>query len=400
MMDDLSNISGIASNPGTVGRTVLGRTVMKNSLLLVTALLSLAGCSDEPEPVAAPVADIEAGRAIAEADCAGCHGMDGRGVESDIPNLAAQPVDYLIDALHAYRDGRRRHAALRDLTSEMGEKDIRDIAAYYASLAPLEALDEVPSGPPSDVSYTEGAEVAAVCADCHGDNGDSTEPGVPSLAGQQPAYLIASTVEYVRGDRGHEEKEIMLRSLRQIDIEKMAMYFAAQLPAVRQAPPFGDPVRGEPLSAGCGECHGARGISHDPLVPSLAGQEPNYLVAAITAYRSGERQHEEMITDRTDEQIEDIAAYYAVQAMQPAAGESVAVGELAAKCDRCHGPIGRNLSMPVPSLDGQNRDYLIKGMKAYRGDDRGSSMMHKMSAGYSDEMIEAIAGYYARRPAN
>ncbi len=56
--------------------------------------------------------------------------------------------------------------------------------------------------------------------------------------------------------------------------------------------------------------------------------------------------------------------------------------------------------MPVPSLHGQNRDYLIKVMKAYRGDDRGSSMMHKMSAGYSDEMIEAIAAHYAGRPAN
>jgi cytochrome c553 len=34
-------------------------------------------------------------------------------------------------------------------------------------------------------------------------------------------------------------------------------------------------------------------------------------------------------------------------------------------------------------------------MKEYRGDDRDNSMMHKMSARYSDEMIEALATYYA-----
>jgi cytochrome c553 len=39
-------------------------------------------------------------------------------------------------------------------------------------------------------------------------------------------------------------------------------------------------------------------------------------------------------------------------------------------------------------------------MKAYRDNDRGNSMMHKMSSNYSDEMIEAIATYYASHPAD
>ena len=34
-------------------------------------------------------------------------------------------------------------------------------------------------------------------------------------------------------------------------------------------------------------------------------------------------------------------------------------------------------------------------MKEYRDADRDNSMMHKMSANYSDEMIEALASYYA-----
>jgi len=40
----------------------------------------------------------------------------------------------------------------------------------------------------------------------------------------------------------------------------------------------------------------------------------------------------------------------------------------------------------------------VRVMKEYRDDDRGSSMMHKMSSGYSDELIEQLADWYASQP--
>ncbi len=372
---------------------------MKNILCGVAALMLVVACAKEPEP-SAPVVDIEAGRAIAEADCSGCHGMDGRGETPEIPNLTAQPADYLVEALYAYRDGRRHHAALQDMTSGMSEADIANIAGYYASQPPLETISDEHEGKggadhSKDAAYAEGELVAAVCIDCHGENGVSTTPGIPSLAGQQPVYLIVATQEYKDGSRGHVEKKEMLEGLGQIDIEKMAMYFASQVPPVREAPPFGDPAAGEPLSASCGACHGARGVSYDPMVPSLASQEPNYLMAAIKAYRNHERVHEDMITDKSDQEIEDITAYYTVQKAEAAADQQNTVKELAAKCDRCHSPSVGKRTLVVPSLAGQNRDYLVRAMREYRENDRGSSMMHKMSSGYSDEMIEALATYYA-----
>jgi cytochrome c553 len=368
---------------------------MRKFLFPAAMMLAMAACSEDREP-AAPAADAAAGKSIAEANCAGCHGLDGRGAAGDIPNLAAQPAQYLEEALRAYKEGRRNHAALQDLASGMSGQDIRNIAAYFSALPPVASM-EVPPDPADDSSYQAGAQVALICFDCHGDKGYSTKPGIPSLAGQQPAYLIVSTQEYARGGRGHQEKEAMLQGLEQVDIEKMAMYFASQLPPERQAPPFGDPARGEPLSAACGECHGARGVSGDPLVPSLAGQEPHYLVKAIKAYRSQEREHDDMMADRSDADIEDIAAYYAVQTAVAAASPSMAMQELSAKCDRCHEAASGSMSMVVPSLKGQNRDYLIRVMKAYRDEDRGSSMMHKMSANYSDDTIEGIADWYAGR---
>ena len=74
-----------------------------------------------------------------------------------------------------------------ELISSMSEADIRNIAAWYASLPPVPPAP----APADDLSpYSEGREVAEVCTDCHGDRGISMTAGVPSLAGQQPAYLV------------------------------------------------------------------------------------------------------------------------------------------------------------------------------------------------------------------
>lgn len=370
---------------------------MRNVLLGVVVLL-VAACSDQREPVE-PTVDVAAGRDIAEASCADCHGMDGRGQKEGTPNLAAQPAAYLVDALSAYRDGRRHHEPLQEMTVGMSDADIANIAGYYSSLPPLQVIAGSPPGQAPGSSYEEGQDVAAICMDCHGANGDSNEPGIPSLAGQQPGYLILSTQEYVSGSRGHAEKEAMLKGLKEVDIERMAMYFAAQAPTARVAPPFGDPQRGGPLSAACGDCHGAQGISEDPLIPNLAGQEPTYLVNAIKSYRDRQRQHEDMVVESSDGEIEDIAAYYSVQQTAADDNSQATTRELVAKCDRCHGPVTGKSRVVVPSLNGQNREYLVGVMKAYRDNDRGSSMMHKMSANYSDETIEALASHYANRAA-
>jgi cytochrome c553 len=364
---------------------------MKIILLGAVILTLLAACSKEPES-SEFVFDLAAGETIAKTECADCHGMDGRGNTTEIPNLTAQPAEYLVEAMHAYRDGGRLHAALQDMTQGMSEADIANIAGYYASLPPLDPLANQQT---NETSYTEGATIGALCEECHGEKGISTTEGIPSLAGQQPAYLIVSTQEYQGGTRGHVDKTEMLVGLEQVDIEKMAMYFAAQSAPVREAPSFGDPVAGKTESAKCGKCHGARGISHKPLVPSLAGQEPVYLVNAIKAYRNHDRNSDEAMPEKTNEQIENLAAYYSTQKSEASVEGQLSGQEIAAKCDRCHNPVSGKRKLNVPILRGQSHEYLVKAMKEYRREDRDNSMMHKMSTRYSDEMIEAIATYYA-----
>jgi len=366
---------------------------MKYLALSVLLALALVGC--EEEKTAAP-ADISAGKAIAETRCIGCHGLDGKGKAHGIPNLAAQVEKYLLDSLHAYEEGVRTHAALKNLTHELSPGDLRNVAAYYASLPPVAAAEMAPSDIRSP--YEKGKAAAAACASCHGKDGNSTTPGIPSLAGQQPIYFVAAVRAYLDGTRDKPTME-MLRALDTVDLQSLAFYYASQTPEPREAPVFGDPAAGEPLTAGCGGCHGAQGVSTDAATPNLAGQDAQYLVNAIKAYRDRSRHHDVMRDDNSDEEIENIAAFYAAQGSRAAQGGPVTVQELAERCDRCHGPEVDNPALTIPKISGQDRVYLIMSLRAYRDGRRGSSMMHNMSLPYSEALIESIATLYASQPA-
>jgi cytochrome c553 len=64
----------------------------------------------------------------------------------------------------------------------------------------------------------------------------------------------------------------------------------------------------------CQSCHGKDGLSKQAGAPNLAGQAQDYLIAALGAYRSGERKNDMMNTiaqPLKDADIADVAAYYA-----------------------------------------------------------------------------------------
>jgi cytochrome c553 len=81
--------------------------------------------------------DIDAGRAKFTL-CAGCHGGDGRsGALPEYPKIAGQNQKYLVNALKAYKSGRRTgtYAALMAATANnLSDADIENLAAYVASL--------------------------------------------------------------------------------------------------------------------------------------------------------------------------------------------------------------------------------------------------------------------------
>jgi len=125
------------------------------------------------------------------------------------------------------------------------------------------------------------------------------------------------------------------------------------------------------------------------------------LANAIKAYRTT-RKRENMrlyVTGLSDKDIENIATFYAVQKSKAAEKGQTLVQELTDKCERCHGAAVDNPAMAVPRISGQDRDYLIMSLRAYRDDKRESTTMHKMSLPYSDSIIESVASFYASQPA-
>lgn len=366
------------------------------ALSILVAFL-LLGCGDK-KPSKQLTANPAAGKKIAEQSCVGCHGLDGKGATDDIPNLAAQVQEYLVAAIQAYKEGKREHAALKDMANKLSEADALNVATYYANLPPLKGEQK----PMQDIAE-KGKAAAAVCASCHGEGGNSTTQGIPNLAGQQPVYFISAVKAYMDGARemSSKEKQGMLAALNQVDVEAMALYFASQTPGKRAAPALGNVAAGEPLSANCGGCHGANGNSSDPKVPTLASQDPQYLVGAINAYQERSRKQEDMhtfLSNISTEGIANIAAYYSVQQAEPAEAKTISMKELAEKCDHCHGPGMDNPMMIFPKIRGQNKGYLVKALRAYRDNKRGSSPMHKMSLPYSEAVIESIAAWYASQP--
>jgi len=279
----------------------------------------------------------------------------------------------------------------------MSEADMQNVAGYLASLPPVKnsgGTDVKHSSP-----YEQGRALAANCAKCHGDDGNSKTPGIPSLAGQQPRYLAAAIQEYHQGDRKAAIMKSALSNSDQLEIEHLALYFSAQTPLKRNAPSRGNPATGEPLTAMCGGCHGPGGVSADASTPSLAGQDPRYLAGAIKAYRKTRQNWgmQRYVSALSDQDIENIVAYYSMQ--EPRAAEAVpsSTQDLADKCNRCH-DVEDNPSVVAPKMRGQDKDYLVMALRAYRDGKRESSAMHNMSFAYSNAMIESLASWYASQP--
>jgi cytochrome c553 len=90
----------------------------------------------------------------------------------------------------------------------------------------------------------------------------------------------------------------------------LACSFAAQNRAEAQGDAKAGRAKAESV---CAVCHGVDGLSKIPEAPNLAGQNENYLIEQITAFKSGERKNEMMsvvVQDLSDADIENLAAYY------------------------------------------------------------------------------------------
>ena len=71
--------------------------------------------------------------------CQGCHGIvDWKTAFPEVyrvPKLGGQKAEYLVSAMKAYKKGDRDFATMRAMVTDLSDKDMADIAAYYAAQA-------------------------------------------------------------------------------------------------------------------------------------------------------------------------------------------------------------------------------------------------------------------------
>jgi cytochrome c553 len=169
-----------------------------------------------------------------------------------------------------------------------------------------------------------GKQKITVCATCHAEDGNSVISTNPSLAGQHPSYLIQAMTEYQQGANGPRNNAIMagmVAGLSAQDIADIAAYYSSQTPKIGAADPTlvkqgealyrgGDVERGIPA---CIACHGPTGEGNGlAKFPAVAGQNPDYIIAALKEYQSGARQNvmmQDVAGKLTDADMRTVATY-------------------------------------------------------------------------------------------
>jgi cytochrome c553 len=363
-----------------------------------------SGKGDDLRAAYANAADVADGKRVAETTCASCHGANGISNTKGVPNLAGQRPGYLYLELRAYQTGTRGAVEMSTVVRPLRDDALVRVAAYYASLdpAPAAASSGEKAGPAKPDPAQAGKAATAACVGCHGENGVSKTAGMPSLVALDPKYLVGAMQAYKSGQRKNDVMKSMV-SAAEADLNNIALYYALQKPARAQTPAAGDQAAGKNAAAACAGCHGATGVSSNPTVPSLAGQDAQYLVSAIGAYKDGSRTDEAMkniAASLDNAAVKNLAAFYASQQPQPTkVPKNLTTAEWVQRCDRCHGVNGNSIDPDLPALAGQRQDYLEKVLNAYRTGERKSAQMAAMSGALTEADVGNLAAYYSRQKA-
>ncbi len=357
---------------------------------------------DDLRAVNASSLDIAEGKRLADASCSSCHGAKGISNNKGTPHLAGQRPAYLHLELRAYQAGARGSPVMQAAVKFLSDDALVKVAAYYASLDPATPSNTRPTAAKLD-PVQAGKAAASGCAGCHGEGGVSKTAGVPNLIGQDPKFLVGAMQAYKSGQRKNDMMKTMLAAVSETEMGNIALYYALQKPARAQTTAHGDAAAGKTAATDCGGCHGDHGVSGSPATPSLAGQDADYLVDALKAYKGGTRSDETMksLAAAIEEPaMKNIAAYYSsLQPQPPKVRKPLTTAEWVARCDRCHGVNGNSTDPRFPALAAQRADYIDKVLHAYQKGERKNTTMAAMAFGLTDAEIDNLATYYAQQKA-
>ncbi len=236
------------------------------------------------------------------AQCAGCHGADGKGVGA-FPGLIDKDAVYLTREMKKYKAGARQNPMMTPIMQALSDRDIDVLAEYYATLGDKSAA--APDAPEDGSSAVR--QLTAKCVGCHGAQGQGVG-AFPALTGKDAAYLHDQLRNYKSGVRQNPMMTPIAKGLTDAHIEMLAKYYATVDAKSAPAPTVAAPE----ANAKCVGCHGAQGQGMGAF-PALAGKDAAYLSDQLRNYRSGARQNPMMMPiakGLTDEEIGKLAGYY------------------------------------------------------------------------------------------
>jgi cytochrome c553 len=202
-------------------------------------------------------------------------------------------------------------------------------------------------------------------------------------------------------------------------LQTAAFAFAATAPAAPAVKP--DPAKGSALYASgdsarnipaCVTCHGAAGNSTMAANPKLSGQNQHYLYKQLVEFTTPARVNSIMTPYAkalTDAEKHDLAAFLATQPGKPGAaknkdtvdlGRKIWRGGIAEKgvaaCASCHGAAGAGIPVQYPRLAGQQQEYTLAQLVAFKDNKRANSVqMTTLAKRLSDDEMKAVADYIA-----
>jgi len=168
-----------------------------------------------------------------------------------------------------------------------------------------------------------------------------------------------------------------------------------------------DSAAGKEKAELCAGCHGDNGISQMDNIPSLAGQQDQFIQWQLVYFRAGSRKNEQMqpvVEQINNEDIRNLGAYFA--SLTPPKGPKDDNPDLSEKgkqaaagrrCASCHTDSYAG-TKAVARIAGQREDYLLKALHDYKSGVRsggGQAAMADVAYPLSEEEIEALAHYLA-----
>lgn len=195
-----------------------------SSCAAALALLVLAPHAGAQQAAAASYAQRFA------AQCAACHGANGRSDAPLTPVLAGQPSLYAITQLFLFREGRRSNEAMTAVAKTLTDDDLRGFSAFIGTLPAVVAPPA--SAPPDADRMARGRALAEQhkCLFCHGAALAGGQQ-VPRIAGQHEDYLRESLRGFRAGTRpGYTQA--MTAAVSGIPVEDLDLlaYYVARFP--------------------------------------------------------------------------------------------------------------------------------------------------------------------------